>query len=84
MRALLRRVRRSLAGGARRLHPDRELVAAEFDAGFYLAANPDVARVGADPLEHFLAHGWREDATPAAASLCANTWRPTPTWRPPG
>jgi hypothetical protein len=65
MRALLRRVRRSLAGGARRLHPDRELVAAEFDAGFYLAANPDVARVGADPLEHFLAHGWREGRDPS-------------------
>lgn len=28
-----------------------------FDAGAYLAANPDVAAVGVDPLQHYLAHG---------------------------
>jgi hypothetical protein len=64
MRALIARARRRLAGGVRQLHPDRELVLAEFDARFYLAANRDVARAGADPVEHFLAHGWREGRDP--------------------
>jgi hypothetical protein len=65
MRALLARVRRRLVGGARSLHPHRELVLPEFDAAFYLAANPDVARAGTDPVEHFLAHGWREGRDPS-------------------
>lgn len=28
-----------------------------FNAGAYLAANPDVAASGVDPLQHYLAHG---------------------------
>jgi len=39
-------------------------VAAEFDEAFYLAANPDVANAGMDPLEHFLRTGWLEDRDP--------------------
>lgn len=31
-----------------------------FDSGAYLAANPDVARAGVDPLQHYLAHGLSE------------------------
>lgn len=31
-----------------------------FDASAYLAANPDVARAGVDPLRHYLEHGLRE------------------------
>jgi hypothetical protein len=31
-----------------------------FDAGAYLAANPDVARAGVDPLQHYLSHGLSE------------------------
>lgn len=31
-----------------------------FDADAYLAANPDVARAGVDPLQHYLVHGLSE------------------------
>ncbi|WP_296595315.1 hypothetical protein [Phenylobacterium sp.] len=64
VRALARRVAaRVLRRGG---EDDRALVAAEFDAAYYLAANPDVAATGADPLSHFLAHGWREGRDPHA------------------
>ncbi|WP_300578043.1 hypothetical protein [Phenylobacterium sp.] len=43
----------------------RELAAAAFDARYYLAENPDVAREGGDALAHFLATGWREGRDPA-------------------
>lgn len=39
-------------------------VAAEFDAAFYLALNPDVATAGIEPLEHFIRTGWLEDRDP--------------------
>lgn len=39
----------------------------EFDAEYYLAANPDVAAHGADPWQHFLDFGWREDRAPSEA-----------------
>jgi hypothetical protein len=32
----------------------------QFDAAQYLAANPDVAQAGIDPLEHYLRHGHQE------------------------
>ena len=38
-----------------------------FDAGFYLATNPDVAAAGVDPLDHFNTFGWREGRNPSAA-----------------
>lgn len=41
-------------------------VAAEFDAAFYLAVNPDVAGSGMDPLDHFVRTGWLEDRDPNA------------------
>ncbi len=44
---------------------ERELVAKAFDAEYYLANNPDVAASGADPLRHFLGHGWKEGRNPA-------------------
>ena len=34
--------------------------AAGFPAAAYLELNPDVAAIEADPLEHYIAHGWRE------------------------
>ncbi|HEX5377851.1 MAG TPA: hypothetical protein VFW47_04725 [Phenylobacterium sp.] len=43
----------------------RALVASAFDAEFYLAANPDVAASGRDPVDHFLISGWREGRDPA-------------------
>jgi glycosyltransferase involved in cell wall biosynthesis len=45
---------------------DVGLMQAEFDAKLYLAANPDVARSGADPFQHFLLHGWNEGRSPNA------------------
>lgn len=38
---------------------------AAFDARYYLAVNHDVAQSGADPLLHFLVHGWREGRDPS-------------------
>ncbi|WP_334163261.1 glycosyltransferase [Phenylobacterium sp.] len=43
---------------------ERELLAGEFDADFYLTAHPDIAAAGIDPLEHFLVTGWREGRDP--------------------
>lgn len=37
-----------------------------FDAAYYLEHNPDVARKGLDPLEHFCRSGWRELRNPRA------------------
>ncbi|HEX3364283.1 glycosyltransferase [Phenylobacterium sp.] len=45
-------------------HRERMLAGAEFDAAYYLAANVDVAKIGVDPLDHFLASGWREGRDP--------------------
>ncbi|WP_397400008.1 hypothetical protein [Phenylobacterium sp.] len=39
-------------------------IAREFDAAFYLAANPDVAASGMDPLVHFRRTGWLEGRDP--------------------
>ncbi len=38
-----------------------------FDAGYYLAHNPDVAAAGIDPLTHFEKWGWAEGRDPSAA-----------------
>lgn len=43
---------------------ERAAIADEFDTRFYLDTNPDVAAAGVDPLEHFLADGWREERDP--------------------
>ena len=42
------------------------LVATAFDDAFYLKANPDVAKSGLDPLQHFMAGGWAEGRDPNA------------------
>ena len=47
--------------------PDEALVAAAMDPDWYRAMNPDVAAAGADPVDHFLRHGWREGRDPVAA-----------------
>lgn len=46
-------------------HKDRLEAAEAFDPKFYLAMNHDVAVSGADPLEHFLSHGWLEGRDPS-------------------
>jgi hypothetical protein len=43
---------------------DRAVIEQEFDAAFYLGANPDIAAAGSDPLDHFLTTGWREGRDP--------------------
>ncbi|WP_374469839.1 glycosyltransferase [Phenylobacterium sp.] len=53
------------AAEAQRIHLEqRELVGPEFDADYYMAAYPDVAAAGGDPLDHFLLFGWREGRDP--------------------
>ncbi|MGA0608265.1 glycosyltransferase [Phenylobacterium sp. VNQ135] len=47
------------------LAEERRLIAPEFDAAFYLQANPDVAEAGQDPLDHFLVTGWLEGRDPS-------------------
>ncbi len=42
------------------------IAAKAFDHAFYLATYPDVAEVGADPLDHFMTYGWREGRDPNA------------------
>ncbi len=42
------------------------IVRSAFDRAFYLRTYADVAEAGADPLEHFLAFGWREGRDPTA------------------
>ncbi|THD58912.1 hypothetical protein [Phenylobacterium sp.] len=49
---------------ARARDADRAVAGQEFDADFYLAVNPDVAKTGYDPLDHFLTWGWREGRDP--------------------
>jgi hypothetical protein len=41
------------------------MLAQEFDAAFYLAANADVAAAGVDPLAHYCSYGWREGRRPS-------------------
>lgn len=43
---------------------DVALMRAQFDAPFYLERNTDVARLGLDPFQHFLQHGWQEGRDP--------------------
>lgn len=38
----------------------------DFDAAYYLAHNPDVAKAGADALQHYLTFGWKEGRDPSA------------------
>ncbi len=43
----------------------RHAVAEYFDASYYLAANPQLAAAGLDPLDHFLLHGAGEGRNPS-------------------
>jgi len=66
LRQGLRRLRERTQGRLHRLLPDQDhrLLAEGFDHGFYLAANPDVAKAGMEPLTHFLTYGWKEGRDP--------------------
>lgn len=44
---------------------ERAVLEGEFDAEFYLLANPDVRRAGIDPLLHYVNNGWRELRDPS-------------------
>lgn len=43
---------------------DVQRIAATFDRAFYLAAYPDIAAGGIDPLEHYMSFGWKEGRNP--------------------
>jgi hypothetical protein len=45
----------------------KEALLKDFDAAFYLQKYPDVREPGLDPLEHYLAAGWREGRDPCEA-----------------
>ncbi len=79
LRRLLRKTRTLVRKGVRRSGPEvsrqprgddavdpshRQAVQGFFDAAFYCAANADVLAADADPLDHFLLHGWREGRAP--------------------
>lgn len=55
-------VRRLFAGGHAQFAREMPL----FDPAFYLSTNPDVAKAGADPLFHYMTHGWREGRNPSS------------------
>ena len=72
LRTLARRILGRLPGLAARARatvrtPDEALAADAMDPDWYCAMNPDVAVAGADPVDHFLRHGWREGRDPVAA-----------------
>lgn len=50
-----------------KFHRDYRLVKKSglFDKEFYLAQNPDVARLKIDPIRHYLERGWKEDRNPS-------------------
>jgi len=50
----------------RGLHPEHAVAARAFDRAFYLETYPDVGEAGADPLDHFMTHGWHEGRDPSA------------------
>lgn len=45
---------------------DYAVISAEFDRQFYLLRYPDVATAKADPVLHYLKHGWKERRDPRA------------------
>ena len=49
-----------------------------FDPAFYLAAYPDVAARGDDPLLHYLERGWHEGRDPSPHFSTAAYLRPRP------
>ena len=54
------------------LEAARNLLSDDFDAAYYLAANPDVAQAGSDPLDHFLSTGWWEGRDPSRSFRLAD------------
>ena len=63
-KAVARKIRHLASRAQRRLvaSGDIRLI---FDADYYLRANPDVARSGIDPLQHYLRHGRSEGRSPS-------------------
>jgi hypothetical protein len=53
-----------LSAPAPQVRTEREIAALAFDAPWYLEVNADVAEAGEDPLDHFLAFGWKEGRRP--------------------
>ncbi|PZF78617.1 hypothetical protein DK847_02080 [Aestuariivirga litoralis] len=61
-----------------RIAREVKVIAAEFDAAFYLARNPGVAASGLSPEAHFCAIGWRQRRDPApwfSVSLYLDTYQ---------
>ncbi|MCJ2054900.1 hypothetical protein [Methylobacterium sp. J-070] len=73
LHALARRRRRGDRSGQAAGHPlpPRDTAEVErlarrlVDGPFYRAGNPDLAEAGVDPVDHYMASGWREGREPA-------------------
>ena len=61
----MRGLRGVFARLSRRRDPEMTLAARAFDAKWYLETYPDVAAFALGPLQHFMAHGWREGRDPS-------------------
>lgn len=55
-----------LPGFERLKNEEIDQIIATFDADYYLRENQDVARLGVDPLAHYVIKGWREGRDPTA------------------
>lgn len=52
-----------------------------WDSEYYLQENPDVKEAGADPLEHYIEHGWKEGRNPSKSCSTAVYLRINPDCR---
>jgi glycosyltransferase involved in cell wall biosynthesis len=55
-----------LPGFERLKNEEIDQIRTTFDADYYLAKNQDVAKLGVDPLAHYMIKGWREGRDPTA------------------
>ncbi len=65
--SLVSLLRRLVPGALTPTAPDAPLrspAAEPFDAGWYVAGNPDVAALGVEPADHYRSTGWREHRSP--------------------
>ena len=62
----MRKRRRVLHEKEELVEREKKIIESEFDVGFYLEQNQDVAHAGVEPIEHFIRFGWREGRDPSA------------------
>jgi hypothetical protein len=50
----------------RRLRRIEKVIRKDFDPQFYRETYPDIARIGVEPIRHYILKGWRENRDPTA------------------